>query len=236
MANVKLSKRMKMVADTVTKGSIVADIGCDHAYTSIYMMQEDIAKKVIAMDVNKGPLSKANENIRYYGLSDKIETRLSDGAKKLQQDEVNSIVIAGMGGRLVVKILSDSKDIIDGCNELVLQPQSEIYLVRKYLHDIFFEIVEEKALKEDGKYYFIIKAKKERIDEQYQEYENYYGRYLIKHKDDVLKEYLKKELKVCETILDTLNKQTESKSSIDRRNEIDTKIKYIKEGLKNYDM
>ncbi len=105
MRFIELSKRMYMVASMVDKGGSVADIGCDHAYVSIYLIEQNIAAKVIAMDVRTGPLDIAKKNINSHGLSDKIEVRLSDGLEKLSIGEVNTVIIAGMGGQLIIDII-----------------------------------------------------------------------------------------------------------------------------------
>ncbi len=158
----QLSKRLQAVADMVPKKSKVADIGCDHAYVSMYLVQNRIADKVIAMDVNQGPLQKAKENIEKYGCSDMIELRLSDGAMKLQQGEADVLLIAGMGGGLVQKILSDSIEIVKKCKALVLQPQSETANVRRFMYRIGFQIAEEKILIEEGKFYMMFRGEQMR--------------------------------------------------------------------------
>lgn len=158
MNNLNISDRLERVAKCVSKGNRVADIGCDHAYTAIYLIKNNLASKVIALDINKGPLEKAKKNIALYGLDEYIETRLSDGGKELKKSEVDTILISGMGGRLTNKILSDSLDIVRECKQLVLQPQSEIHLVREYLKEIGYRITYEDMLIEDGKYYVIINA------------------------------------------------------------------------------
>ncbi|WP_281532059.1 tRNA (adenine(22)-N(1))-methyltransferase [Anaerocolumna aminovalerica] len=154
----QLSKRLQAVADSVTKGNRVADVGCDHAYISIYLISQNIAPSVIAMDVNKGPLERGQENIKRLGLGGQIETRLSDGLYKLNPGEADTILIAGMGGALTVRILEEGLASVKKCRELVLQPQSELAFVRKFLEQIEFEIVAEQMLIDDGKYYTIIKA------------------------------------------------------------------------------
>jgi len=177
-----------------------------------------------------------------YGYTDKIETRLSDGAKMLNKGEVNALVMSGMGGKLVVKILTDSFDTISACDELVIQAQSNLYLVRKYLASINYCIVEEKALKEDNKYYFIIKAKNKKAldvkidDTSYKEYEYHYGRYLLKNKNEILKEYLKKELIKCERVIKRLEDKKDSIKVSERLEEFLLQKKYIKEGLEQYEM
>ena len=189
----QLSKRLLMVTNFVRKGSVVADVGCDHAYISIYLVLNGIAKRTYALDVNKGPLEKAKANINSYNLSDRIETRLSNGLQKLNPDKVDTIVIAGMGGSLAIKILTEGKESVDCATELVLQVQSELDKVRQYLHTINFKIVEEAMCKEDGKYYTAIHAVKDSKSETLNLVELKYGKYLLETKNDVLKEFLKKE-------------------------------------------
>ena len=123
---VKLSERLSAVSKLITPTLKVADVGCDHGYLSIYLLQNNITDKVIASDVRKGPLSKASENVKLYGLNDKIELRLSDGLTNYKTGEVESVVMSGMGGNLMIKILEESKEIVESVKELILQPQSEI--------------------------------------------------------------------------------------------------------------
>ena len=119
----QLSLRLKTVADSVTGGNRVADVGCDHAYIAIHLAENNIAPRVVAMDVNKGPLSKAMENIEIRGLEDRIETRLSDGLARLNPGEADTVVIAGMGGALMVRILTEGESALYVVKELILQPQ-----------------------------------------------------------------------------------------------------------------
>ncbi len=185
----QLSQRLKAVADTVTIGNRVADVGCDHAYISIYLIKNDIAPKVIAMDVNKGPLKKAAENINNHSYSSRIHTRLSDGLHQLEPGEADTILIAGMGGALMIKILEEGPKAVHKSTELILQPQSEIFLVRKFLHQIGFGIKKEQMIKEDGKYYFIIKAVSGNDNEIYdQEVFYQYGTLSLEQREPLMKE------------------------------------------------
>ena len=106
---VKLSNRLSAVASFVTDGNVLADVGTDHGYIPIYLLQEKRIKKAIAMDINAGPLQRAKEHIALYGLKDYIETRLSDGVEALMPGEADTILIAGMGGGLVMHILEDGR-------------------------------------------------------------------------------------------------------------------------------
>ena len=105
-----LSIRMRAVADLVTDGLRVADIGTDHGFVPIALVSEGRCPSAIAADVRSGPLSHAAENIRRQGLSDVIETRLSDGLKKIDPGEAEAVIIAGMGGMLMIRILDDGQD------------------------------------------------------------------------------------------------------------------------------
>lgn len=234
----QLSYRLKVVADMVSKGNRVADIGCDHAYVSIYLVENKIASRVIALDVNKGPLKKARENIVHYGLEELIETRLSDGAKQIQPDEVDTLLIAGMGGALMVKILTDSKEVVDSCQELILQPQSEIFLVRRLLEGIEFQIMDEDMLIDENKYYTVIKAKKASgLNQDAYEKEIHYrfGKILLEKRNLILKQFLQEGLNVDNELIKELN-NSDSLKAKERIDEIIKDIEYIKEGLEYYEM
>ncbi|WP_310604990.1 tRNA (adenine(22)-N(1))-methyltransferase [Anaerosporobacter sp.] len=232
----QISKRLGAAVALVSKKSRVADIGCDHAYTSIYLVENGIASKVIACDINKGPLQRAKENIARFGYSATIETRLSDGAKEIKPGEVDTLLISGMGGALVVKILSDSKEVVDTCSELILQPQSEIFLVRRYLHEIGYQIVEEDMLIDEGKYYVMMRAIKAENRQEYSEEAYYqYGAKLLENKNEILHQFLNKEKATYEGIRDSLcDVQTEQAKK--RKSEVKQQLEYITEGLRHYEM
>lgn len=243
----QLSKRLQGVADLVTKGQRVADIGCDHAYTSIYMVGEEIASHVIAMDINKGPLEKAKANVKAYRFQDKIDVRLSDGAKKLEVGEVDALLISGMGGALMIKILSDRMDIFHSLKEVILQPQAEIHLVRQFLHEQGYVIVREIFLQEDGKYYVAMKARNlhtmeegeraQAIARYGQSYEKecfyYYGKQLLEERHEVLEAFLKREVRMREELMNTLQgKDTEN--VLRRQAELDAELKILFDALEYY--
>lgn len=153
----ELSSRLKTIASFVSEGMCVADIGTDHGYIPIYLTSEGMTDKAYAMDVNRGPLERAGENIRKEGLDGRIECILSDGMEKLPID-ADSVVIAGMGGDLMEQILMGGEDRLFRLSELVLSPQSHWEKVRRFLHSHGFAIEKEALIKEDGKYYIVIKA------------------------------------------------------------------------------
>jgi len=202
--DIVLSKRMQTLVDFVS-GDSIADIGCDHAFVSLKLMMTGKAKRVIAMDVRTGPLEIARQNITRYGYQDEISVRLSDGFEKLEAGEADCAVIAGMGGLLMVRILKDGKLHTDKGIALVLQPQSEIDELRKYLQEIHYDVVEEEMLLDEGKYYTVMKATKAEGDIiPYTDTEFLYGRCLIRNKHKVLQDYLTEQIRKQEALLASL--------------------------------
>lgn len=210
MKKIKLSQRMQALCALLKKADRVADIGCDHAHVSIYLIQENIARHVIAMDIGKGPLQRAKENICEYGLASCIETRLSNGAQRLQQGEVEACIIAGMGGMLMKGILSDGLMLFKDMKQLVLQPQSDLKDFRYFLSENGFWIEDEDFVYEDGKFYPMMRVVPRTQNYSLTEAEALYGPCLIKNKNKVLKDFLKYEYKQKEEILLRLENNSDS--------------------------
>ena len=122
---VRLSKRMGALAQMVTAGNRLCDVGCDHGFLPIFLVQQGVIPSAIAMDINEGPLAAAREHIAAYGLQQQITTRLSDGLSGIKEQETDTILIAGMGGALVIHILTEGRKVAQSAKELILQPQSE---------------------------------------------------------------------------------------------------------------
>lgn len=199
----KLSKRLELVASFVPEGSNLADIGTDHGYIPIALVSRGVAGSAIAMDVRSGPLERAEENIRRYGLGGMIITRLSDGVQQLERGEADTVVIAGMGGELVIHILEHGRHLWDSVSRWVLSPQSELDKVRCYLAKQGFAIAKEAMVCEDGKYYTVMEVKRGEM-EPMSPAEFRYGRHLIKDKDPVLSAYLVWERQLLERIIQQL--------------------------------
>lgn len=164
---INISERLKCVASLVNKGARVADIGTDHAYLPIYLVQNEISNKVYACDVRKEPLRRAKLHIDEYGLSDKITTQLCDGLKGINKGDVDTVTICGMGGKLMKNILKAGIDKLGDNTQLVLSAQSELRDFRKYLLEAGIYIKSEHMLLEDGKYYFIFDCVYNTQDEYY---------------------------------------------------------------------
>ena len=232
----ELSKRLKAVAELVTPGMRLADVGTDHGYIPIYLTDAGVIPSAIAMDINKGPLERAKEHIREHGLEGKIQTRLSDGLKNLQMNEADCMIAAGMGGGLVIRILSEERDTAGSLKELILQPQSEIDSVRKYLTEEGYRIVAEDMVYEDGKYYPMMKAVPCMAgagEIPYSEEELEFGRVLLQQAHPVLGQFLEREMEIQNRILSALESQ-ESVRAKKRMEEISYRIEWIRGILNTY--
>ncbi len=226
----KLSKRLGVIASFVPEGSLVADVGTDHGYIPIHLVQEGIAKSAIAMDVREGPLLRARTHIKEAGLEDLIEVRLSDGLLKLEKNQADCVVIAGMGGELIIHILEEARHLWDSIAYWVLSPQSELYKVRKFLKEHEFSIQRETMIKEDGKFYTVMGINRGNWDLEESDCESgfRYGRHLLDSKDPVLKEYLEKEQMQLGQILKGL-KSSGTNHAESRTLELELELKWNKE-------
>lgn len=210
--NIKLSKRLSAAADMVSPGMRLADIGTDHAYVPIFLCQTGKIPSAVAMDIGRGPLARAKEHIASCGMQDYICTRLSDGAKSLLPNEAESILIAGMGGGLVIKILEESREIFHAAKEIILQPQSKLCEVRIYLRQNGYVSDREDMVYEEGKFYPMMRVN---YRPAYCGRENAlydrYGKILLSERHPVLYRYLQKEKETYESILAQLQaaEQTE---------------------------
>lgn len=154
----ELSGRLLAVASLVTAGYRVVDIGTDHAYIPIYLVQKGLTDSAIAMDINEGPLKRAKAHVKESGMEGKIGLRLSDGFEKLRPSEADAAVLAGMGGPLMIRLLKEYPETVLSLQELILQPQSETAKVRAFLLEEGFFFLREDMVKDDGKYYSMMKV------------------------------------------------------------------------------
>ena len=224
----QLSQRLSSVASMVTAGNCLADVGTDHGYVPIYLYERNVIPRAIAMDVNKGPLERAALHIAESGMKDVIETRLSDGLTALRPKEADSIVIAGMGGPLMIRILSAYPEVTASAKELILQPQSEIAEVRIWLYEQGYEIVEEHMVYEEGKYYPMFKAVKNSEAKKLSYLEYKFGRLEVLKEKEVLKDFILRELSNKQNILQKLEEEQTEKSK-GRAEEMKQLIKELEE-------
>lgn len=199
----ELSERLKTVASFVRTSRTIADIGTDHGYIPIYLYGEGMIDSAIACDINKEPVRRAECNINAYRMGKHIETRLGSGLEPIKKGETEGAVIAGMGGMLIIDILDECREKTRALKELVLQPQTDIDKVRRYLHSVSFRIDDEKMLLEDGIYYTVIRAVPGR--ESYDSEADYlFGRINIERKSPALKGWLEKTIAKNKTIMEKL--------------------------------
>lgn len=174
-----LTPRLYSVASFVS-GERLIDVGTDHAYLPVYLLNSGKIKYAWATDINKGPLKKAGDTISQNGCSDNCKTILTDGLNGLDELDCSDISIAGMGGILITEIIEKSE--LAKKSNLILQPMTHPHLLRKYLYDHGYSIIDEDLAKEDRRIYQIIIAKYTGISEKYSEYELYLGKKNIENK------------------------------------------------------
>ncbi len=198
-----LSERLTAVARMVTTGLTVADVGCDHGYLAIHLINKGIAPHVIAMDINKGPLEHATLHVTEAGLSERIDLRLSDGLEALDKGEADCVVMAGMGGRLMTDIMTKGSEVLSGVRELIMQPQSDIEYVRRHLEDNGYRIISEDIVFEDGKFYPMMKVihgeMKLGKDVYYK-----FGKVLLHEEHQILRQFLMQEMGRLNSVKTTL--------------------------------
>ena len=229
----ELSERMAAVASMVSFGTAAADIGCDHGYVSIYLYNSGKCRKCIAADVKEGPLRTAEKNIEAYKAEEGVEVRLSDGLENIFCGEADCLIISGMGGNLIIKILDAFPDKRDAAAEMVLEPQSDAGRVRRYLYSKGFAIEKEALVTERGKYYPVIKAVHAEKCLSLSEEEYIYGPRLLEEGNALLKEYLEKEKRRIESVLSSLN-GTRSEAALKRKEDLEKELKLIQRTVRRY--
>ena len=221
----KISNRLKQIGDLVDTNSLILDIGCDHALLDIYLIKEKKIKKAIASDIAKLPLEHARENIKKYNLKDKIELRLGEGLKTYS-DDIDTVILSGMGGRGIVSILKNDLDKTKRIKTIIASPNNYQEEVRKFLTKNGFIITDEELIKEKNIFYQIIKAKKGK--KKYKDKELYFGPIILEKKGYLFNEYYKNEIKKKEIIIKLL-----PKSMFIRKYKLKKEIKLITRYIDN---
>lgn len=204
-----ISKRLRYIIDITDNFNVIADIGTDHGYVAVGLLQEKKAHKVISSDISSNSLQKAIDYVKSNYLEDKIDTRVGSGLSVLQADEADAIIIAGMGGVLISKILEDDYDnkFSKKSPTLILQPVQQASNLRYYLYENNFDIIDEHYIDDMGKYYHIIIAKK-----YTQKSKNYMS--LQKNKDVFLEYGILNISKKNQLIKNTLQSQIEKNKTL----------------------
>lgn len=221
----KLSKRLEAVASFIKEDSKIIDIGCDHGLLSIFLADTYKNIKIIASDVNKNALSSAIKNIKEACLEDKIETRLGSGLEIVSPEEIDTVVIAGMGSNTIVGLLKYSKDKLVNVNNIIVQSNTDLYFLRKNITNIGYYIEDEVLVEDKNIIYTVIKFTKGKRRYSYKEL--YLGPILLQKQDKLFKEKNEKELKT----MGMINKNIK-KGHYTYRLKIKKNIKILKEVLK----
>lgn len=230
MNEIKLSKRLKAVADYVDNGARLADIGSDHAYLPTYLMQKLVIDFAVAGEVVKGPFEIAKNHVAEADLSDRIVVRLANGLGAIENtDKIDTIVIAGMGGILISEILEAGKEKLSPVKRLILQPNNHEESLRQWLVNHQFVIKKEEILLEAGKFYEIIVAEplSKLMTEKLSVNDLTFGPLLSKEKSTVFQQKWQKELNTLNKIIARLPEEQAKK-----RQEVLNQIARIEEVLR----
>lgn len=225
MKELKLCARLKACADFVSNAQIVADIGTDHALLPIYLLRHGLSKGAIACDLRPGPLKSARANIRLYGLDQKISCRLSDGLDALKPEEIDTVIIAGLGGESIIKIIENSFLLEKDNNiKIILQPMSKLESLRLFLRENSLFINEEKLVLDRGHIYTVMEL---RYSNELR-HEDYLYEYMGAINTKSLTEELKIYISVC---IKKLNNKLKARLSDEKRQEINIYISELRKIL-----
>lgn len=215
--NITLDERLFTCAEFVRENSVLADVGTDHAYLPAFLLKQGKIRFALCCDINEKPLESAKATVEEYGVADGVKLYLCDGLSGVEKDEFSDLVIAGMGGEMIIKILTDCPYIKDEKYNLILQPMTKAYELRRFLCENGFLIKDEKAAESNNKIYTVINAvfcgKAQNQDEKYY----YFGEFLRKNdeKSQKYKQKIKNSLiKKAKGILSADNENTQAKAIV----------------------
>ena len=186
-----LSLRLSTIASLVPKGAFVCDVGTDHGFLPIFLMESGKVRSVIATDINEKPLKKAEENLKKSG-AEGVTLRLCDGLSGIKKGEADTVIIAGMGGEVISGILERGKEITENADiTLILQPTTSPEFLRKYLYETGYEIIKEIPVEENGKLYSVMLVKFHNNPQKKEDWVYFVG--LVDPKDPVGRKYIEKQ-------------------------------------------
>lgn len=227
-----LEERLAQLAAMVDQGARIADIGTDHAYLPIELVKTGKVNFAIASDVAKGPLQNAKNDIEQACLQEKISARLGSGLVTVKPaDQIDTVIIAGMGGKLMVDLLQEAKQRRELYPTLILEPNVGEPNVRKWLQDNDYQIIQEKIIEVAGHIYELIKAVHSQEKTALTQKEIYFGPLLLQEKSAVFNQKWQSQLKYQENLIDNLNKaKNKDTEKIKQTKEL---IEMIKEVVKS---
>ena len=227
MTKVNINKRLEMIAFKIPDNRSVIDVGCDHALLGIYLVLNKKNIKVIASDINEGPLVKARENIKKYCVEEQIKIKLGNGIDTIEEG-IDTIVISGMGGLNMVGILKYKTHLLKNVSTIVLSPNNYTKEVRQEITKLGYHIVDEDLVEDKGIIYPVIVFEKGKKHYRKQDY--IYGPVLLKQRSTLFKKYLERELLTKQTILKSMPKKY-----IERRIVLKREVKSLEKLLNNFE-
>ena len=216
---INISKRLQTIAELVLDGNSrkIIDVGCDHALLDIYLLQNNQNLKIVASDNKKAPLESARKNIERYSFLNKIELSLRDGIESID-DDIDTIVIAGMGMDTIVEILEKNKNELKNIERLIISSNNKYAELREKICALGFYIKEERIIFDDGKFYIAIEFIKG--IKNYSKKELYFGPILLTKKEKIFNNYYKEILTEKKLILNSLPNSHQKRESLEKEIEL----------------
>lgn len=215
-----IGTRLETIAALVPQGSKVADIGTDHAYLPVWLMEQGKITEAIAGDIAAGPCQAARNTVAMYGLKDKIDVRQGSGLEVLQQGEVDCITIAGMGGSTIISILEASMDVAVSAKTLVLQPMAGAAGLRRWLVEHGWRLADEELVDDPPHFYEIICAVRG-DDRNYSDAEYLVGPCVLQKRHTLLDKQLARQLQGCRQLLENMGRSECAKESAKYQQELE---------------
>ena len=195
---INLTPRLLKTAELITPCKKLADIGTDHAYIPVYALQNDLAETVVASDINEGPLNNAAKTVKQYGFEDRVVLRLSDGLENIEETEADAVVIAGMGGELIAKIIGDAPWLKNN-KQIIMQPMTHFEDLRAFLCENGYKITKETVVREGKRLYLALSAEYTEEEADFGEWYFYVGNLIYSNNPD--------EIEFCNRIVNRLEKK-----------------------------
>lgn len=200
--NIKLDDRLLSAASFVRPGDAVIDVGTDHAYLPVYLVEAGIASRALATDINEGPLNNAKETVATHGLTDKVSTALANGLAGAEDFGADTVMICGMGGELIADILEAAPFIKNPHVRLILQPMTFVDHLRRYLLQNGFHILDEALSTDNKKLYACLCAEYDGAVREYSDVELLIGRHnLVRREHPLRTAFLEREIRKLEGIV-----------------------------------
>lgn len=234
LRNFHLSSRLRSLAGMVDRGYAVCDVGCDHGYVGIYLVGDGISPRALLMDVREDAVLKARGNAERFGLSDRITARISDGLTNYVPGELGkktALICAGMGGYLIRHILEHEPEKAHDFDELILSPQSDVPMTRRFLRETHYMISDEDLVLSSGIFYPVIKAvssdEMQNFSADDTELMDILGPVLIKKRHPLLKAYLKMYVTKTENILSQIKNSASSPESMKKARKLEATLSIL---------